>query len=83
MKEMDNVYQEIGKELDLTNPEDLPKYIIYKFIQQKEIWETTRIKRIELQNQSTRRYTRGLKCQSLYNYSQRRQSVKLIVRWTT
>ena len=27
MKEMDNGYQEIGKELDLTNPEDLPKYI--------------------------------------------------------
>jgi len=37
MKEMDNGYQEVGKELDLTNPEDLPKYIIYKFIQQKEI----------------------------------------------
>jgi len=41
---------------------------IHIFVQQKEIQETTGKKRIELQNQSTRRHAKRVKCQSLIKF---------------
>ena len=52
---------------------------IYTFVQQEEIWEITGIEKMRSWNQFTGRHTKGIKCQSLCNDSQKEQSTKPMV----
>ena len=72
MEEIDKRHQEIGRKPDPTNPKYLLEYIWLFDIQQEKMWEITREKRIELWDQSTGRYTKEVKYQSLCNDSQGR-----------
>ena len=79
MESQEKNQQEIGKELDLTNPEDLPEYI-QPFSQQEEIREVTRIMRMGPQNQFNKRSTKETKCKGLCNNNQERRSIESIVK---
>jgi len=55
---------------------------IHIFVQQEEIWKITRIEEMRSWNQFTGRHTKWIKCQSLYNDSQKEQSTKPMVERT-
>ena len=54
---------------------------IHSFIQQEEIWETTRTMRIRSQDKHNRRSSERTKCKGICNDAERR-STKPIAGWT-